>query len=256
MLFLSMKNQVIGQKQPELQIFEKMKRKRSKIKNDKKGEKEKMKVKAIHYIGALLVALIAISGYYVYQQQQQATPSSSNMNSFEKYAQTLGLNVQQFTTCLDTKKYLSGVQTDYYDGQLYGVSGTPTFFINGQQIVGAQPFAEFKSAIDAQLVNPTSNATIRAGSNPVRGTANAPVTIVEFADYQCTYCALVQTTVDQVMQQYQGKVQLYFRDFPLPPSMHPFAQQAALASRCAGEQGKFWEYHDMLYANQQEWTAG
>jgi protein-disulfide isomerase len=83
----------------------------------------------------------------------------------------------------------------------------------------------------------------------MRGNPNAPITIVEFGDFQCPFCQAVQPTLKAVMDKYQGKVRLGFRDFPLR-QIHPQAQQAAEAGRCAGEQGKFWEYHDLLYANQ------
>jgi protein-disulfide isomerase len=83
----------------------------------------------------------------------------------------------------------------------------------------------------------------------VKGNPDAPVTIVEFADFQCPYCGSVQPALKTVLEKYQGKVRFGFRDFPLR-QIHPQAQLAAEASRCAGEQGKFWEYHDLLYANQ------
>jgi protein-disulfide isomerase len=82
-----------------------------------------------------------------------------------------------------------------------------------------------------------------------RGHSDAPVTIVEFGDFQCPFCREVQSTLKAVMDKYQGKVRLGFRDFPLR-QIHPQAQSAAEAGRCAAEQGKFWEYHDLLYANQ------
>jgi protein-disulfide isomerase len=83
----------------------------------------------------------------------------------------------------------------------------------------------------------------------MRGNPDAPVTIVEFGDFQCPYCRAVQPTLKEVMDKYPGKVRLGFRDFPVR-QIHPQAQQAAEAGRCAAEQGKFWEYHDLLYANQ------
>jgi protein-disulfide isomerase len=85
-------------------------------------------------------------------------------------------------------------------------------------------------------------------SAPVLGPSNAPVTIVEFADYQCPYCHRAQDTVDLVMSRYAGKVQLVHRDFPLDG--HPGAYPAARAARCAGEQGKFWDYHRSLMKEQ------
>lgn len=80
----------------------------------------------------------------------------------------------------------------------------------------------------------------------VRGNANAPVMIVEFADFQCPYCQAVEPTVDAVYAKYKGQVAIAFRDLPLT-QLHPFAEGAAEAARCAGEQGKFWEYHDLLF---------
>jgi protein-disulfide isomerase len=81
---------------------------------------------------------------------------------------------------------------------------------------------------------------------PVRGPAEAPVTIVEFEDFQCPYCRRVQSTLDQVLVRYNGKVKLVHRDFPLA-SLHPKSHDAHEAARCAGEQGKFWEFRDLLY---------
>ncbi len=83
----------------------------------------------------------------------------------------------------------------------------------------------------------------------LRGEPDAPVTIVEFADFQCPYCRSVEPVLAQLRDEYQGKVRFAFRDFPLR-SIHLQAQAAAEASRCAGEQGEFWEYHDLLFANQ------
>jgi protein-disulfide isomerase len=85
----------------------------------------------------------------------------------------------------------------------------------------------------------------------VRGDEKAPVTIVEFADFQCPYCKSVQATLNALLVKYQGQVKLAYRDFPLR-ALHPQAQIAAEAGRCAGEHGKFWEYHDALYADQKK----
>ena len=87
-----------------------------------------------------------------------------------------------------------------------------------------------------------------AGRPERGGGAKAPVTIVEFSDYQCPFCSRAEGTVDQVMKAYGNKVRLVYRDFPLP--MHPQARPAAEAANCASAQGKFWEYHAKLFANQ------
>src|SRR5262249_49339264 len=76
-----------------------------------------------------------------------------------------------------------------------------------------------------------------------------PITIVEFSDFQCPYCQGVEPTLKQLLAKYEGRVSLGYRDFPLS-QIHPQAQLAAEASRCAAEQARFWEYHDLLFANQ------
>jgi protein-disulfide isomerase len=80
-----------------------------------------------------------------------------------------------------------------------------------------------------------------------RGPQNAPVQLVEFADYECAYCQKVYLEVKALEENYGGKLAVVFKDFPLP--MHPLAEKASEAARCAGAQGKFWEYHDALFAH-------
>lgn len=82
----------------------------------------------------------------------------------------------------------------------------------------------------------------------VRGDPHAAVIIVEFSDFQCPYCKQVQPTLKQILSEYPGKVSLAFRDLPLK-QIHPQAQIAAQAGRCAGEQAKFWEFHDLLFSS-------
>lgn len=89
----------------------------------------------------------------------------------------------------------------------------------------------------------------------LRGSAAAPVVIVEFSDFQCPYCRTVAPTLKVLLTKYAGRVSLAYRDFPLR-EIHPQAQQAAEAARCAGEQDKFWEYHDLLYADGAKLDAG
>ncbi|MEW6295154.1 MAG: DsbA family protein [Candidatus Diapherotrites archaeon] len=106
-----------------------------------------------------------------------------------------------------------------------------------------------------QPTQPTQNnngkITLKNSNPPTTGQANAKVTIIEFSDFQCPYCArFVTDTYPQIKQQYidTGKAKLIFMQFPL--SFHQYAQKAAEAAYCAFEQGKFWEYHDKLFANQ------
>jgi protein-disulfide isomerase len=87
---------------------------------------------------------------------------------------------------------------------------------------------------------------------PMLGRADAPVTLVEFSDYQCPFCQrFFATTLPALKKDYvdTGKVRYVFRDFPLD-QIHPLARKAAEAAHCAGEQGKYWEMHDLLFQNQ------
>lgn len=81
----------------------------------------------------------------------------------------------------------------------------------------------------------------------IRGSFDAPVTLVEFSDFECPFCAKFAPTLDKILSDYKGKVRLVYKYYPL--SFHPNAQKAAEAAECASEQGKFWEYHDKLFAN-------
>ncbi len=86
---------------------------------------------------------------------------------------------------------------------------------------------------------------------PTWGNAKAPVTIVEFSDFQCPFCSRAIPTIDRIKAEYgPDKVRIVFRDMPLPS--HNRAMPAALAAHCADEQGKFWEYHNTLFSNQQK----
>jgi protein-disulfide isomerase len=91
-----------------------------------------------------------------------------------------------------------------------------------------------------------------ADDDPILGDKNAPVTIIEFSDYQCPFCGrFYSQTLTQLKEKYinTGKVRLVYRDFPLD-SIHPQATPAAIAANCAGEQGKYFEYHDKIFENQ------
>lgn len=89
---------------------------------------------------------------------------------------------------------------------------------------------------------------VDADDDPFTGPATAPVTIIEFSDFQCPYCRRVQPTIKRLLQEYEGKIKLVYRDFPLH-RIHPQAQKAAEAAQCAAEQQQFWPYHDKLFAS-------
>jgi protein-disulfide isomerase len=87
-----------------------------------------------------------------------------------------------------------------------------------------------------------------AAEGPAQGEDRAPITIVEFSDFQCPFCGRAEEVVKKVLTEYKGKVRLVYRDYPLP--FHNQAQKASEAALCAGDQGKYWQMHEKLFANQ------
>jgi protein-disulfide isomerase len=102
------------------------------------------------------------------------------------------------------------------------------------------------------MIKPPRLVVDTAG-HPSLGPKDAPVTIAEFGDFQCPYCGRSEQTLKELRQEYGDKIRLVYLDFPL--SFHQYAFPAALAARCAGEQHKFWEYHDALFANQSKLSS-
>ncbi len=113
----------------------------------------------------------------------------------------------------------------------------------------AAPTAAVPTAPSAPAAAPVAGATpVITDADHIRGDVNAPVTIVEYSDFECPFCSRFHPTMMQVLDAYEGQVRWVYRHFPL--SFHPEAEPSAIASECAAEQGKFWEYADALFANQ------
>jgi protein-disulfide isomerase len=108
-------------------------------------------------------------------------------------------------------------------------------------------FNELRQRYAVTIALPIPTVHISTEGEPFLGPTNAAVTIVEFSDFQCPYCRSVQPALKQLLQEYQDRVKLVFRDFPLR-NIHPQAQKAAEAAQCAAEQQQFWSYHDKLFA--------
>lgn len=119
------------------------------------------------------------------------------------------------------------------------------YLANLQQRVKVERFLEEPEPI---------RIAVSAGDAFARGPKDAPVTIVEFSDFQCPFCSRVVDTLKEVVRLYPKQIRLAYRDFPIA-DLHPKAQKAAEAARCAGEQGKFWEYHDRLFESQAQATV-
>jgi protein-disulfide isomerase len=98
--------------------------------------------------------------------------------------------------------------------------------------------------------DPDRRYQISLKDEPMRGPEDAPVTIVEFSDFQCPFCQRVVATLDQVQREYGDQVRIAFKHMPL--SMHPKAPDAHAAAEAAHRQGRFWEMHDRIFGNQQE----
>lgn len=106
-----------------------------------------------------------------------------------------------------------------------------------------------RAKIDVAVLLRPPSVAVAYDPARVKGDPKAAVTIVEFSDFQCPFCKKSESTLHELLTKYSSQVKLAYLDFPLP-EIHPQAESAAEAARCAGEQGKFWEYHDALYAEQ------
>lgn len=192
------------------------------------------------------------------RQPAQVKTQEDVVRIFKDTAAKLGLDESKFSSCLDSGSKAPLVSADSAEGVKAGVNGTPAFFINGRLVSGAVPFEQFKKVIDEELngtADPSAErVTMGTGNLPVQGKTDAKVTLIEFSDYECVFCGRHFTqTEGQIKKEYidTGKVKFYYRDFPLP-QIHPNAQKAAEAARCAGDQNKYWQYHDALFQNQQQ----
>ncbi len=101
---------------------------------------------------------------------------------------------------------------------------------------------------------PVKKETFELKDAPLRGEPNAPVTVVEFSDFQCPHCKHLQPVLEEILKNYHGQVKLYFKNYPIPRA-HPYAELAAAAALAAGKQGKFWPFHDRLFGGDQEKEA-
>mgnify|MGYP002146136264 CR=1 FL=1 len=225
--------------------------------------------------------------FWEYHAKLFANQGALDRASLDKYAQELGLNMKKFTAALESGKYKQKVDDELAEGQKIGANGTPAFFVNGKSLSGAQPLEAFKAKVDQALKDVEAMAKgkripaakvydeimksavekaaappaqdggeeedktvykVEPGDGPSFGPKDAPVTIVEFSDFQCPFCSRVVPTLKKIKEGFPGKVRVVWRNYPL--SFHKDAPLAAEAAMAANAQGKFWEMHDKLFENQ------
>jgi len=148
--------------------------------------------------------------------------------------------------------FFGGLSIGTYDKSDSGLSGEELKDILSEieiTTTAPQPVQQPTQPSAPQIVN------VSLDDDPFKGNANAPVTVIEFSDFQCPFCSRFFTqTLPLLEENYidTGKIKFVYRDFPLD-SIHPNARPAHIAAECADEQGKFWEYHDILFDKQVEW---
>jgi len=140
----------------------------------------------------------------------------------------------------------------YFGVLIYLIARGHKMAEHAQEAAAAQNAAAM--AYIQQAAGTTPTAKVEVGNAPATGPKNAPVTIVEWSDFQCPYCGRVEPTLQQLRQEYEGKIRLAWKNQPL--SFHPNAMPAAEAAMAADEQGKFWEFHDALFKQQDKLGPG
>ena len=197
------------------------------------------------------------SRYKYYQAERKALDDLIDQHLLEVQARQENLTVDQ----LLKREVNSTLKADPTEDQLRiyyeGVDTDQPFEAMREQILQHIREARYNKARAAYVKSLRSHAQItiamtspsapvEVSRSPVRGNRDAPVVLVEFADYQCPYCQKIHSDLEKLQKEYGNRLALVYKDYPLP--MHPYAQKAAEAARCAGNQGKFWEFHDMLFA--------
>jgi protein-disulfide isomerase len=229
------------------------------------------------------------------RQNEMRNKSDAEMVQWgRELAGELGIDADKLAEQVDERAHRDEIEEEAKLAGRVGARGTPNFFINGQKLTGAQPYPSFKKVIDEQLEiaeklhrdeklagealykaaveynkenapepseptrperpNPqvdTSELTI--DDDQVKNPKNYDVTVFAFADYQCPYCSRGHDNLHKAISQSGVEVRVVFKHYPLP--FHKEARSAAYAAMAAGEQGKFWEMSEKLFAEQKQLGA-
>ncbi|MCA9984871.1 MAG: DsbA family protein, partial [Anaerolineales bacterium] len=220
----------------------------------------------------------------IFAQQEVWTGQGDEyaLTDLVRIAGEIGLDTDAMQSCLDSGRYEDAVQANVAEAESLGIGSTPYFLVNGYPVSGAQAIQVFELAVSAaedgslaqlyvqqqpsqqaqaQQAAPTPSGPVDVplGDAPFIGDPDAPITIVEYSDFQCPFCGRhYAQTMPALIQQYidTGQVRYVFKHFTptlLNPSYHPQAVDAAMAAECARDQGAFWEMHDLLFTNQGQW---
>jgi protein-disulfide isomerase len=205
-----------------------------------------------------------------------ATSNEANIEKLAAFANENNMDGDELKTCINDQKFKSEFDKDNADALAAGINGTPGFvvgkstngMIEGVKISGAYPFETFKAVFDAFAANSTVDQIISSRSSDalekasasvdddaVLGDKNAPVTLIEFSDYECPFCQRhFKQVYPSIKKDYvdTGKVKIVFRDFVAVTAHNPNATTEALAASCAREQGgdeAYYQVHDHIFAN-------
>jgi protein-disulfide isomerase len=201
-----------------------------------------------------------------YQLRKQGLESMLRRRAFEAKAKALNVSTEDLVNkeiadkipnpsddeirALYERAKAGGQQLPPFDQ----VKGDIARFIKSQKGQGAlvEYYENLKKEQGIEMLLPAYEPPKVAvdATGPTKGPASAPITIVEFSDFECPFCVKAEPTVKALLAKYPDKIKLVYRDFPLP--MHPRAPKAAEAAHCAGDQGKYWEMHEKLFANSQK----
>jgi protein-disulfide isomerase len=230
--------------------------------------------------------------FWQFHQSAFANMKTLTPENYERWAQEAGVDMVRYAALSGASPTASAkVEADLALGKTVGVTGTPACLINGILLSGAVPIEKFQTIIDEQLraAQTAASAGTRAdqiynkltrdnkgknpppkekdpevvddklvwkipvGESPARGPDTALVTIVEFSEFQCPFCAKVEPTLDTLRETYGGKLRIVWKHNPLPfhKDAVPAAQLSIEAHRQKGDEG-FWKAHDLLFKNQQK----
>ena len=224
--------------------------------------------------------------FWEYYAKLYSDVKNINDEVLVNYAKELKLDMDKFEADRKSAETAAKVQADITQGSLFGIRGTPTLFINGVRLVGANsakmeetitkqiaageqlkakgvknPYAEIVKNGKTKFIPPKREAPAVSqdvykvevpAHAPVWGAEDALVTIVLFDDFECPFCSKLYATYEQLKNDYEGKIRIAFVNLPL--GFHKKAKDAAYAAAAAHKQGKFWEVYSFLFTRQKEWN--